>query len=101
MMSDKIAEFVSLVPEGEQRKASSLKEKYLANRHNMQGLDHAMKLSIHVAGLARFLPERRPAALPAGGHRFLVPLGSLDPDVAEASPGREFRCCAVSGEGEP
>lgn len=77
------------------KKPSTLKDKYMANRDNLSAFDHAIKLSVHKQGLKAFLPERYPEPVPEGGERFMVSVASLPEEVQEASPGREERSCVA------
>ena len=92
---DRVQEVMTPGPVSDKKrdKAVPLKEKYLANRDNLQALDHAMKLGVLEDGLAAFLPQRNPGMLPEGARRFWVPLEALPEDVRMASPGRSHRCC--------
>lgn len=83
--------------DGGAKKGLTLKEKYLANRHNLMALDHAVQRGLSLAGLADFMRE---LALRSNETRYMVDLAELDEEIRAAPPGRKQRVC-ICGDGEP
>ncbi len=82
----------------EKRKATTLKDTFIANLDFLKALDHTISIGVNSAGLASFLPEQAVRRLEEKRIRYDVPLATLPQAVQELSPGRVVRSC-VETEG--
>ena len=81
------------------KRAPRLKDKYLANKHSMKALDHALQHGIGW-GLSSFVAARPLAALKQFERRYFISVDSLPEgsEVRSASKGRTRRACIWNAE---
>lgn len=103
-LRDQVNKFMAQAEGGQAQqkgRAKVLKDKYLANRDNLQALDHTIKQGLDSGGLQGFLAERAPCALPPQGRRYLVSIDDLPEEVRDSSPGRPHRSCVLAPGADP
>jgi hypothetical protein len=88
------------MPDRAPARLKKLKQVRLANKHHVQGLDHAMTAGCGL-GLQDFIGAAPPTrALKAHEQRYFVPVSDLPTEVAEASLGRVRRACVYDENAE-
>lgn len=77
------------------KKLLSVKQKRLANKYWMMGLDSTLQKSFGIQGLKSFVATELVEPLHQGTARYCIAVSDLPEQLQLASPGRSFRSCLV------